>query len=88
MAGNINVLIAKTNGNNMILGAIKFRCSSCINTFMGVDIELGATDFTAPLECLHYGSKHTRPWQLTDIIPTLRKKNDDTYRSIWKESLR
>lgn len=33
----------------------KFKCKHCGHKFIGPDFELGATVFTAPVECPHCG---------------------------------
>ena len=65
----------------MLRGFTKFKCPKCRETFVGPDMELGASAFTAPLPCPKCGCKECLPkdswFQLSEIGQSMRKK--------WKE---
>lgn len=62
----------------MIRGKALFYCSNCKHRFIGLDIEYGASAFSAPFECPKCGSRHTRPWSL---LPA--RIANMQYRPIW-----
>ncbi|MDE5608743.1 MAG: hypothetical protein K2I64_07405 [Muribaculaceae bacterium] len=64
----------------MIRGVIPFYCSECGNRFIAIDVELGASVFSAPVRCGRCGSMHTRPWS---ILPAAIANR--SYKAIWKK---
>lgn len=63
----------------MIRGVKLFYCSECGKRFLGPDIELAASIYSAPLDCPECGSHRTRPWS---ILPA-RLANKE-YEKIWE----
>lgn len=63
----------------MLLGAIKFKCTTCGHKFEGVATEYRATRYVYPIVCPKCGSKHTRPAGLARLLDTFE------YRKIWRE---
>lgn len=45
----------------MLRGMTKFVCDDCGHKFKGMDCELWATAYTAPVRCPQCGSWHTMP---------------------------
>ena len=60
----------------MIRGKTTFKCDNCGNEFIGIDAELAATVFTAPVKCPKCGSIRTYP-------PGLFGLNKMFYKKIW-----
>lgn len=63
----------------MVRGPKLFYCSECRKRFVGVDIEYGASIFSAPIKCPQCGSWHTRPWSLLPV-----KVANLMYKKIWE----
>jgi len=62
----------------MIRGKTTFKCDNCGHKFIGIDAELGATIFTAPVKCPKCGSMRTYP-------PSWFGANKLFYKKIWEE---
>jgi DNA-directed RNA polymerase subunit RPC12/RpoP len=62
----------------MYRGQRLFICTKCGNRFWGMDIELMATVYSAPLTCPKCGSIRTRP---VSLMPRAANK---VYEVIWK----
>lgn len=66
----------------MYRGLTLFKCTQCGKRFMGPDIELAATVWTAPCKCPQCGSIRTRPSRLINLLSWT---SDFTYRKIWED---
>ena len=66
----------------MYRGLTLFKCTQCGKRFMGPDIELAATVWTAPCKCPQCGSIRTRPSRLVNLFSWT---SDFTYRKIWED---
>lgn len=63
----------------MYNGMIKFKCNDCKQQFTAADMELMATNLTAPQPCPHCNSIHTYPARLSFVGPVI-------YRHTWEKN--
>ncbi len=64
----------------MLRGITLFKCTQCGKRFIGPDMELIATVYSAPCKCPQCGSFRTRPSRLVNPFVST-----SLYNKVWEE---